>query len=41
MHTGHDLLRPVLDRRAFLVASGIGFCGLDLPAVLATSRPAT
>jgi hypothetical protein len=40
MHTGHDLLRPVLDRRAFLVASGIGFCGLDLPAVLASNRPA-
>jgi hypothetical protein len=40
MHAGHDSIRPVLDRRAFLVASGIGFCGLDLPRLLAAGRPA-
>jgi hypothetical protein len=34
MHTGHDCVRPALDRRAFLVAGGVGFCGLDLARML-------
>jgi hypothetical protein len=40
MHAGHDCIRGALDRRAFLVAGGVGFCGLDLPALLAAGRPA-
>ena len=40
MHTGHDCIRPALDRRAFLVASGVGFCGLSLPELLRANRPA-
>jgi hypothetical protein len=40
MHTGHDCIRPALDRRAFLVASGVGFCGLSLPELVRANRPA-
>ena len=38
MHPGHDPIRNALDRRAFLVAGGVGFAGLSLPA-LVRSRP--
>src|SRR5262245_17459409 len=40
MHTGHDCIRPALDRRAFLVASSVGFCGLSLPELVRANRPA-
>ncbi len=40
MHGGHDLLRSALSRRTFLVAGGLGFCGLDLPVLRAAGRPA-
>ena len=40
MHFGHDLLRGPLNRRAFLVASGVGFCGLHLPSLVAANQPA-
>jgi hypothetical protein len=33
VHPGHGLIRAALSRRTFLVASGLGFCGLHLPAV--------
>jgi hypothetical protein len=39
MHTGHNCIRAALDRRAFLVAGGVGFCGLSLPALLGAERP--
>jgi hypothetical protein len=34
MHSGHDTIRAALDRRAFLVAGGLGFAGLHLPDVV-------
>jgi hypothetical protein len=34
MHSGHDQIRAALDRRVFLVAGGLGFCGLHLPSLL-------
>ncbi len=34
MHPGHDVIRAALDRRTFLVAGGLGFCGLHLPGLL-------
>src|SRR5437870_5286237 len=40
MHTGHDPIRGALDRRAFLVAGGVGFCGLSLPALVGGNQPA-
>jgi hypothetical protein len=43
MHTGHETIRRALSRRTFLVASGVGFCGLQLPfgslALPATAPP--
>src|SRR5438067_9511789 len=39
MHTGHNPIRTALDRRAFLVAGGVGFCGLSLPDLIRASRP--
>jgi hypothetical protein len=43
MHTGHETIRRALSRRTFLVASGVGFCGLQMPfpslALPATSPP--
>jgi uncharacterized protein (DUF1501 family) len=35
MHTGHEITRSAVSRRAFLAASGLGFCGLGLPALAA------
>ncbi|HEX7450149.1 MAG TPA: hypothetical protein VF306_21490, partial [Pirellulales bacterium] len=37
----HDLLQNVIRRRTFLVASGLTFCGLDLPSLVnaAESQP--
>src|SRR6476619_659174 len=42
MHPDHGPIQGALDRRAFLVASGVGFAGLHLPSVLrsAPARPA-
>jgi hypothetical protein len=34
MHPGHDPIRAALDRRTFLVAGGVGFAGLSLPALV-------
>lgn len=34
MHLGHDPIRAALDRRTFLVASGIGFGGMHLPSLV-------
>jgi hypothetical protein len=43
MHAGHETIRRALKRRTFLVASGVGFCGLQMPfpslALPATSPP--
>ncbi|HEY7155650.1 MAG TPA: DUF1501 domain-containing protein [Gemmataceae bacterium] len=33
MHTGHSTIRAALDRRAFLVAGGLGFAGLHAPSL--------
>jgi hypothetical protein len=41
MHTGHDPIRTALDRRAFLVAGGLGFCGLHLPSLVQARQPAS
>jgi hypothetical protein len=35
----HAPVRAALSRRAFLVASGVGFAGLDLPALLQSALP--
>jgi hypothetical protein len=35
MHTGHEITRAAVSRRAFLAASGLTFCGLGRPAVAA------
>ncbi len=40
MHVGHDPIRSALNRRAFLVASGVGFCGLSLPELVRADRTA-
>jgi hypothetical protein len=40
MHTGHDSIRRALDRRAFLVAGGVSYCGLDLVSLVAANQPA-
>jgi hypothetical protein len=34
MHLGHDVIRAAIDRRTFLVASGVGFAGLDLASMV-------
>ncbi len=44
MHVGHGLVSEAVDRRTFLVASGLGFCGASLTGtargpVFATERP--
>lgn len=39
MHSGHNILRGPLDRRAFLVAGGVGFAGLHLPSLVQAARP--
>src|SRR5260370_42232826 len=39
MNFGHDVIRGALDRRAFLVAGGIGFTGLHLPSLVRAARP--
>jgi hypothetical protein len=41
MHTGHDILRGPLNRRAFLTASGIGFAGLHLPSLVRAAGTGT
>jgi hypothetical protein len=41
MHPGHDCIRGALSRRAFLVAGGVGFCGLHLPSLAGANQPAT
>ena len=33
MHSGHFTIRTALDRRVFLVASGLGFAGLHAPSL--------
>src|SRR5258706_550403 len=35
MHTGHEITRSAVSRRMFLAASGLTFCGLNLPAFAA------
>jgi uncharacterized protein (DUF1501 family) len=40
MTTAHDCIRTALNRRAFLVASGLGFCGLHLPSLTAAATEA-
>jgi hypothetical protein len=44
MHHGHEAVRAALSRRAFLVAGGVSFAGLDLPSLVraqqAAPRPA-
>ena len=39
--TPHDLLQDAQRRRTFLVAGGLGFCGLHLADLLAAQTPAT
>jgi hypothetical protein len=34
MHADHRIIRAALDRRTFLVAGGLGFCGLHLPGLV-------
>jgi uncharacterized protein (DUF1501 family) len=34
MHADHHAIRTALDRRTFLVAGGLGFCGLHLPGLV-------
>lgn len=34
MHLGHDTIRAAIDRRTFLVASGLGFAGMHLPSLV-------
>jgi hypothetical protein len=41
MATAHDCIRIALDRRTFLVASGIGYCGLHLPSLASAAAPTT
>lgn len=38
MHSGHDFIRGALSRRTFLVAGGVGFCGLHLPSLVDAGR---
>src|SRR5262245_48389362 len=42
MHPQHEIIRAALDRRTFLVAGGVGFCGLHGPSLVqaAARRPA-
>src|SRR5262245_19106242 len=42
MHPQHEIIRAALNRRTFLVAGSVGFCGLPLPtpALAAASKPA-
>lgn len=40
MHLGHNVIGAALNRRAFLVAGGVGFAGLDLPS-LVSAAPST
>src|SRR6266480_447527 len=39
MHPGHDCIRGALNRRTFLAAGGLGFCGLHLPTIV-QAKPA-
>src|SRR5947209_17619719 len=34
MHNGHTSIQGAVARRTFLVAGGLGFCGLHLPGLL-------
>jgi hypothetical protein len=40
MHAGHHVIRAAWNRRTFLAASGLGFCGLHLPGLVRAARPA-
>jgi hypothetical protein len=40
MHSGHDTVRGLLNRRTFLAAGGVGFCGLHLPSLVRAKPPA-
>jgi hypothetical protein len=39
MPSGHDPIRAALSRRTFLVAGGLGFCGLHLPSIVRARQP--
>ena len=41
MHPGHDSISRVTSRRTFLVASGVGFCGLHLPGLVRAGKPSS
>ena len=43
MHLQHDIIRAALNRRTFLTASGVGFCGLHAPSLAraAANKPGT
>jgi hypothetical protein len=40
MHAGHDVIRAASNRRTFLVAGGVGFCGMHLPSLVSAQQPA-
>lgn len=40
-HLGHGMIDAALRRRTFLVAGGVGFCGLDLAAITAANAAKT
>src|SRR5262249_49178449 len=40
IHTGHDVVQSALNRRTFLVAGGLGFCGMHLPSLVSAAQPA-
>jgi hypothetical protein len=39
-HAAHNIVRAAVTRRTFLVASGLGFCGLSLPDIARSEAPA-